>query len=131
MEAERMSRTRMRKVAAVLLLAAAVLARPVGALAADAGPPHPPAPDNGVRDPDAGAGEARDLPPPPAPDNVAADNAATVAVDNAAVAAPAASETSGPAGEAAAEEPAPTVADPLEPVNRAIFVFNDKAYFWV
>ncbi|KJS31857.1 MAG: hypothetical protein VR64_10005 [Desulfatitalea sp. BRH_c12] len=24
-----------------------------------------------------------------------------------------------------------TVADPLEPVNRAMFVFNDKLYFWV
>jgi len=121
----------MRRVAAVLLLAAAVLARPVEALAADTGPPHPPAPDNGVWVPDAGAGEARDLSSPPSPDNVAADNAATVAVDNAAEAAPAASGPSGPAGEAAAEEPAPTVADPLEPVNRAIFVFNDKAYFWV
>lgn len=27
--------------------------------------------------------------------------------------------------------PAPTVRDPIEPVNRAIFVFNDRAYFWV
>jgi len=25
----------------------------------------------------------------------------------------------------------PSIADPLEPVNRALFVFNDKAYFWV
>lgn len=25
----------------------------------------------------------------------------------------------------------PPLADPLEPVNRALFVFNDKAYFWV
>ena len=31
------------------------------------------------------------------------------------------------------EEPTPPVAiaDPIEPVNRAIFVFNDKFYFWV
>lgn len=29
------------------------------------------------------------------------------------------------------EEIPPAVADPLEPVNRALFVFNDKAYFWV
>lgn len=30
------------------------------------------------------------------------------------------------------EEPAaPSVADPLEPLNRALFVVNDKAYFWV
>lgn len=30
------------------------------------------------------------------------------------------------------EEPSPpaTVADPIEPVNRAIFTFNDKAYYW-
>jgi len=29
------------------------------------------------------------------------------------------------------EEPAATIADPLEPVNRAFFHFNDKLYFWV
>ncbi len=29
------------------------------------------------------------------------------------------------------EEDRITVADPLEPVNRAIFAFNDKLYFWV
>ncbi|HEU5360362.1 MAG TPA: VacJ family lipoprotein [Candidatus Deferrimicrobiaceae bacterium] len=27
--------------------------------------------------------------------------------------------------------PAPSIADPLEPLNRALFVVNDKAYFWV
>ena len=29
------------------------------------------------------------------------------------------------------EAPSPRIADPLEPLNRALFVFNDKAYFWV
>jgi phospholipid-binding lipoprotein MlaA len=29
------------------------------------------------------------------------------------------------------EEPVATIADPLEPVNRAFFHFNDKLYFWV
>jgi phospholipid-binding lipoprotein MlaA len=29
------------------------------------------------------------------------------------------------------EEPAETIADPIEPVNRAFFHFNDKLYFWV
>jgi phospholipid-binding lipoprotein MlaA len=29
------------------------------------------------------------------------------------------------------EEPLGTIADPLEPVNRAFFHFNDKLYFWV
>jgi len=29
------------------------------------------------------------------------------------------------------EESAETIADPLEPVNRAFFHFNDKLYFWV
>ena len=29
------------------------------------------------------------------------------------------------------EERAPTVADPLEPFNRAMFHFNDRLYFWV
>ncbi len=33
--------------------------------------------------------------------------------------------------EASFEEDRVTVADPLEPVNRAIFAFNDKLYFWV
>ncbi|HSL92601.1 MAG TPA: VacJ family lipoprotein, partial [Candidatus Limnocylindrales bacterium] len=27
--------------------------------------------------------------------------------------------------------PSPALRDPLEPVNRILFVFNDKAYFWV
>jgi phospholipid-binding lipoprotein MlaA len=30
-----------------------------------------------------------------------------------------------------AEEEAMTIADPLEPFNRAMFVFNDRLYFWV
>jgi phospholipid-binding lipoprotein MlaA len=29
------------------------------------------------------------------------------------------------------EEPVGTIGDPLEPVNRAFFHFNDKLYFWV
>jgi phospholipid-binding lipoprotein MlaA len=33
-----------------------------------------------------------------------------------------------PFGEAT---PPPSIADPLEPVNRVLFVVNDKAYFWV
>jgi phospholipid-binding lipoprotein MlaA len=38
----------------------------------------------------------------------------------------------GPAEEPFPEEaPPPTIADPIEPFNRALFVFNDKAYFWV
>ena len=28
------------------------------------------------------------------------------------------------------EEPSITIADPIEPFNRAMFVFNDKLYFW-
>ena len=31
----------------------------------------------------------------------------------------------------AADKPPDTIADPLEPINRAFFVFNDKLYFWV
>jgi phospholipid-binding lipoprotein MlaA len=27
--------------------------------------------------------------------------------------------------------PPPAIADPIEPFNRAMFVFNDKAYYWV
>ncbi|WP_176724197.1 MlaA family lipoprotein [Desulfoplanes formicivorans] len=30
-----------------------------------------------------------------------------------------------------AEDPASTIADPLEPFNRAMFVVNDKLYFWI
>jgi len=33
--------------------------------------------------------------------------------------------------EEGAEEKAVTTADPLEPLNRAVFQFNDKFYFWV
>lgn len=33
--------------------------------------------------------------------------------------------------ETVGEPPSPSVRDPLEPINRAIFVFNDKVYFWV
>jgi phospholipid-binding lipoprotein MlaA len=29
------------------------------------------------------------------------------------------------------EEPVETIADPLEPVNRAFFKFNDRFYFWI
>ncbi len=29
------------------------------------------------------------------------------------------------------EAPAPTIADPLEPFNRAMYHFNDKLYFWL
>ena len=29
------------------------------------------------------------------------------------------------------ETPPPSIADPLEPLNRVLFVVNDKAYFWV
>ena len=29
------------------------------------------------------------------------------------------------------EQPAAAIADPLEPVNRAFFTFNDKLYFWI
>ncbi len=35
-----------------------------------------------------------------------------------------------PSGEAAGEEEEATIADPLEPFNRAMFQFNDKLYFW-
>jgi len=32
----------------------------------------------------------------------------------------------------APEEPSqPAIRDPIEPINRAVFLFNDKAYFWV
>ena len=34
-------------------------------------------------------------------------------------------------GEGVEEEEEATIADPLEPVNRAMFQFNDKLYFWV
>ncbi len=76
-----------------------------------------------------------------APDNAAAapagpagDNAAVTpagaATDNAAEAAPGPGE-GGAGAEEAGTPPAATLADPIEPVNRAIFIFNDRAYFWV
>lgn len=36
-----------------------------------------------------------------------------------------------PAEPAGSEESAETIADPIEPVNRVFFHFNDKLYFWV
>jgi phospholipid-binding lipoprotein MlaA len=36
-----------------------------------------------------------------------------------------------PGPEPAEEEPLELIADPLEPVNRAFFQFNDRLYFWV
>lgn len=113
--------------AVVLLLATALLARPAGAIPGDPGAPPPPATfDNGVRTP------GPDVAPPPAPDNAAAaDSTAPAAVDNAAAPAPGAPDVSAPGEETAGEAPPPAIADPLEPVNRALFAFNDKAYFWV
>ncbi|MGE5190172.1 MAG: VacJ family lipoprotein [Gemmatimonadota bacterium] len=100
-----MSPTPLRAIAAAVLLAAAALpARPVRALA-DAAAPAPAA-DNGAMAP------------------------APAAVDNAAVTPDRAPGGVEPA-ETFEETPAPGIADPLEPVNRAVFAFNDKAYFWV
>jgi len=31
----------------------------------------------------------------------------------------------------AEEPPPPAIADPIEPLNRVLFVVNDKAYYWV
>lgn len=64
-----------------------------------------------------------------APDSTAAP-AGAAGTDNAAPA------PAGPDGGAGPEEEAPlappaSIADPLERVNRAFFVFNDKAYYWV
>lgn len=93
--------------AAFFLLAAAVAAGPVGALGEEPG--VPPAPDNTGRLPELSSA---------AP----ADNAAAAPTDM----------TGGPPpADEPAETPPATIADPLEPVNRAMFVFNDKAYFWV
>ena len=68
----------------------------------------------------------------------ALDNAAAApgaVSDNTATAPGAVSEDAGNAApedlEPLPEKPAVQVADPLEPVNRAFFVFNDRLYFWV
>lgn len=64
----------------------------------------------------------------------AADNAAVPAgaggADNVTETPPGPAEGPGPE-EGIGQAPSATIADPLEPVNRAVFVFNDKAYFWV
>src|SRR5512144_146552 len=36
-----------------------------------------------------------------------------------------------PPAPAEAEEEVATIPDPIEPVNRAFFTFNDKLYFWI
>ncbi len=41
-------------------------------------------------------------------------------------------EDPGPSGDPFRDEPrSSSIADPIEPINRALFVFNDKAYYWV
>ena len=104
---------------AALLLWALLLGAPAASLATD-----------NVAD---GTDNAAVLPAPA--DNVAvlpapADNAAVLpaGTDNGTTA----SETEDFREPNFGEEPAPpaTIADPIEPVNRAIFVFNEKAYYW-
>ncbi len=75
------------------------------------------------------AGAREGAVPVPAADNAAAP-AGAVGADNAAETPEA--PPGGPAPEEEiAQAPPATIADPLEPVNRAFFAFNDKAYFWV
>ncbi|MEW6719039.1 MAG: VacJ family lipoprotein [Thermodesulfobacteriota bacterium] len=63
-----------------------------------------------------------------APSPAAADNVAVLPADN--TSAPPEDDLREPSfGEG---ESAPLrIADPIEPINRALFVFNDKAYYWV
>jgi phospholipid-binding lipoprotein MlaA len=117
---------------------------PTAEAAADNAAVSPPAADtaadNAAATPPTAEGAAdNEAASPPAP-GAATDNAAATppsvegAADNAAVSPPAAGEgEEGMREPSFAEEspPAPKVADPLEPVNRGIFYFNDKLYRWV
>ncbi|MBE0604438.1 MAG: VacJ family lipoprotein [Deltaproteobacteria bacterium] len=100
---------------AALLLAALLLAAlPLGAPAASL------ATDNVA----AGTDNAAVLPP-------AADNASVLpaGTDNGAAVTEKEDFREPDFGEGSA--PPATIADPIEPVNRAFFVFNEKAYYWV
>ncbi len=76
------------------------------------------------------AAEPREPPVPAAADNAAATPAGAPGSDNVAESPAGAAGDHGPEEELGATPPS-AIADPLEKVNRAIFVFNDKAYFWV
>ncbi len=141
--------SRAREIAAAIPLLVALAACPAGALAEEPGRQAArdigaPVPENGTTVGAPGAGlsvspEDRGPASPDAADNTAvappavADN--TAAATSGAAAPPADNTAEAPEAPAAADEvgeaPAATVADPLEPVNRALFAFNDKAYFWV
>lgn len=114
--------------AAALLLVAALPAGPVGAMVEETD--RPPVSDNGIRLPGAGAAgpaEGRGPAVPTPDDSEVAPPAAVPAAGDMP-----AGESGGTVPEETIEEtPAAAIADPLEPVNRAVFTFNDKAYFWV
>lgn len=88
-----------------------------------------PAPDNAIEAPAAvsGMNPSTDNTFPAPPPAMGIDGGQEVPNDNGAGITE--GESPLPAG---GEQPPPaTVADPIEPVNRAIFTFNDKAYYWV
>lgn len=130
--------SRAREIAAAIPLLVALAACPAGALAEEPGwqaawEIGAPVPEIGTVAASPGAADDSAATPPGAADNTAADN--TAAAPPGAAAPPADNTAEAPEAPAAADEagepPPATVADPLEPVNRALFAFNDKAYFWV
>lgn len=118
-------------VVVLVLIVALVLPAPALPDAAGASGAQPAAPDNTAVAPTGAAPDNTAVAPTGAvPDNTAVAPTGAAGTDNAAPA------PAGPAGGAGPEEEAPlappaSIADPLERVNRAFFVFNDKAYYWV
>ncbi len=131
----------------VVLWAVVLLLPPVAAPGADAVPPDAetgsPAPPPSFADPGSGpspaapavpssaASPGTNLSPGSEAPSGTGGKAGAPAVDNVPATGKAGETAGEEAGETAEEISSPTVRDPLEPVNRAIFVFNDKAYFWV
>ena len=114
-----MTTRRLRRFAAILL-AALLLASPAFSPAAD------------------NAAAATDNVVIPIGNTVIPVDNAVIPVDNAAAPAASGRDAAPPEDEefrepSFGEEPAPParVSDPIEPFNRAMFVFNDKAYYWV
>jgi phospholipid-binding lipoprotein MlaA len=111
------------------LLATALLLAATGCVSSHTGNSAPavtppPAPDPGQ----AAAAAPEASPAPAAP---AADTQPEAAATPPAPEMPAADTASTPADERLAPAPLPPLRDPLEPLNRVFFTFNDKLYFWL
>jgi phospholipid-binding lipoprotein MlaA len=114
----------MRRWTAILIAAGLLVGTSGAAIGAE------PSPGNAIEAPAAvsGTNPATDNAVPPSPlSSIGKDEEQEVPDDNGA------GITEGASPPLAGEEQSPpaAVADPIEPINRAIFTINDKAYYWI